>query len=97
MRTLKLETEMCEEPDLIRGLRPRLQPLAEAARLHLTHSSALDLPSAAEAPRDASSARPIPTGCTEEARSPEQPACPGAHRRQGLYHDTHVRSPETWL
>ena len=44
MRTLKLETEMCEEPDLIRGLRPRLQPLAEAARLHLTHSSALDLP-----------------------------------------------------
>lgn len=44
MKTLELETEMCEEPDLIRGLRPRLQPLAEAARLHLMHSSALDVP-----------------------------------------------------
>lgn len=36
------------------------------------------------------------TGCTEEARSPEQPACLGAHREDGVYiHDTHVRSPET--
>ena len=44
MRTLALEMEECEEHDLTRGLCPRLRPLAETARLHLMHSSALDLP-----------------------------------------------------